>query len=182
MTFLTIFTRHMASRPGYYARHCASLEWQTCRDFEHLVIEDDTGRGIAWAQQQIPAHAGEVQGDYVQVLNDDDVLAGPRVVALIRAAALHTGADIIVHKTDSLEIGIIPDTVSWLHGPVCGHMSDADVTVRRDVWRRHVDAYQSGRYTADFDFLCQLWRGGYRVHWLDMIAVKCLRVSRGRAE
>lgn len=180
--FLTIVTRHMLSRPGFYAQHMASLESQTCQDFEHLVIVDDVGRGISWAQQQLPAHAAYVRGDYVQVLNDDDVLAGPRVVATIQAEALQSGAEIIVHRTDSQEIGIIPDAVSWLHGPVCGHMSDADVTVRRDVWLKYVDAYQSGRYEADYEFLRRLWAGNYRVRWLDMITVRCLRVSRGRPE
>lgn len=180
--FLTLFTRHMTSRPNFYAKHCESLAEQTCQDFEHYVVTDDVGRGWQWAQAQFEAHKDAVRGDFIMQLDDDNALAIPEAVNLLKCLAEGSRPDIIAFHTDSLELGIIPHAVCWNKGPIKGHMSGQDVAVRREVWQRHIHAHSTGRYDSDYDFLAELWGCGYEVRWLDRLLVRCLRVSRGRPE
>jgi hypothetical protein len=180
--FLTLVTRHMLSRPTLYAEHCASLEAQTDQDYQHLVIEDATGSGWKWAQAQFEAHKAEVLGDYVLQLDDDDVLARPDAIAQLRAVVQDSQADIIVYRVDHLELGVLPSALVWGRRPICGHIGGEDFAVRREIWLRHIYAHNTGRYESDYDFMAELWRHGYDVHWLDVLIARCLRISRGRGE
>lgn len=53
MSFLTVITRTY-KRPGLLARNQASLAAQTDPDFEQILLVDDAGRGVAWANAQRP--------------------------------------------------------------------------------------------------------------------------------
>jgi glycosyltransferase involved in cell wall biosynthesis len=183
--FLTVFTRHMASRPTLYAACLASLDAQECRDFEHVVALDDSprgGRGFAWANAQFEAHRAEVHGDYVLQLDDDDTLAGPGTIGALREAAADGCPDAIVFRADHLGLGVLPDAVSWRRRPVVGHIGGGDLIVRRELWLRCLPALRSGRYAADHDFLAAVWRAGPRLCWLDEVLVRAQRVSRGSGE
>jgi len=105
MPFLTIITRHKAERAELFEVCKASIEAQTDRDWQHLVIEDEVGRGVPWANKQFEAHAGEVEGDYVFILDDDDKLVEPRFVALMRNVAWSEPALIVVKMDHTRRIG-----------------------------------------------------------------------------
>lgn len=180
--FLTVFTRHLANRPTLYAQHCASLEAQTCQDFVHLVITDDASRGWPWAESLFETHKDEVHGDYVFQLDDDDVLATPKAVAMLKTAVDDSQADIVVFRVDHLRLGILPDASVWGKQPLCGHIGGEDFIVRREIWQRHIHTRNTGLYESDFGFMAELWRHDYSVYWLDKLIARCLRISMGRGE
>lgn len=169
--FLSIVTRHMVSRPAWYAEHCASLDNQTCQDYEHVVITDEVGRGLQWANGQLYEHRDAPQGEYVLILDDDDQLADPGAVATLKAAV--SGADVLVFKGEhGPRLGTLPTSLVWGKEPVFGHISAQDFIVRREVWRRHIAAF-ARPIAGDYSFLTALWEhGGYSVQWLDRVLVK----------
>jgi len=179
--FLSIITRHMASRPRMFEECLRSLTAQTDQDFEHIVLVDHIGRGVPWANLQFARYRDAVGGDYVLILDDDDALATPLAVATLRAAVAGTQADIVIFRGDHCQLGILPDDAHWKQPPACGHISAQDLIVRREVWRRHVDAF-GNEYAGDFSFIAALWRCGYQVHWLDAVLTRQQRISRGAAE
>jgi len=179
--FLSVFTRHMASRPRQFEECLRSLTAQTDQDFEQIVIVDHVGRGVAWANRQFVAYQQAVRGDYVLTLDDDDVLVRPEAVALLRAAAAESQADIIIFKGDHGPLGILPDRLVWQKRPLHGHISGQDFIVRREVWQRHADCYPA-IYAADYAFISELWRCGYKAHWLDVVLTKQQCIGRGKPE
>jgi len=180
--FLTLFTRHMASRPQLYANLLASIAAQTDQDFEHVVTVDETGQGFAWANAQFVEHMADCHGDYMQQLDDDDVFATPEAVALLHAAALATDPDIIVFRVHHCQLGILPDASVWGKQFIYSHIGSGDMIVKRAIWNRHLSAYQSGVYESDWHFMRELGAHGYRVQWLDKLLIRCQRISHGKGE
>jgi glycosyltransferase involved in cell wall biosynthesis len=181
MPFLTLFTRHMASRPRMYSELLASIEAQTDRDFEHVVTVDETGQGFAWANRQMAAQRHRVTGDYV-LQCDDDLILAPDAVAQIKAAALATNPDIIVYRVDHCQLGILPDDVVWRKQFRYSHIGGEDMAIRRDVWAEHLYAYDSAAYEADWCFMSTLAMGDCSIHWLDKLLIRCQRISHGQGE
>ena len=185
--FLSIVTRHMLSRPALYERHLQSLLAQTDRNFEQVLIVDETGNGLRWANEQFAVHAGRVTGDYVLLLDDDDVLAEPDAVAALRAAVRvttlqETAPDIVMFRCDcGPGVGILPDGVAWQKRPVLGHVGGSCFIVRNEVWQRHIGmfAQPSG---GDYHFLEALWRDEYAKTWLDRVLVRVQQTGQGRPE
>lgn len=170
--FLSIVTRHMASRPRMFARCLESLKVQTCQDFEHVVLADEVGRGMAWANRQFFEHRALPQGEYVLILDDDDELATPEAVAILKAAAEASQADIIVFYGEHGErLGRLPTANVWGKAPLYSQISGQDFITRREVWYRHIAAYGAER-AGDFAFLSEVWRCGYCVHWLGDVLVR----------
>jgi hypothetical protein len=182
--FLTMFTRHMLSRPAMFLECQRTLHMQTCRDFEHVIVRDTNpqGSGFAWAQAQFEAHQDEVRGEYVWQYDDDNRLATPTAIEILKFAVHDSGADIVVFRADHAELGILPDELAWSKGAVYSHMGGEDFIVKRDLWGRHLDAWRSGVYESDWHFMEAIWSDQPRVYWLDLLLLKVQRVSRGMGE
>ena len=57
-----------------------SLRRQTSEAWIQTVLVDDLGRGVEWANQRLGAYAPMLAGDYVWVLDDDDLCTRPTLV------------------------------------------------------------------------------------------------------
>ena len=181
MAFLTLFTRHMLSRPASFAALLASLDAQTCQDFEHFVVVDPTGQGFGWANRQMALHQHEINGDYV-LQCDDDLVLEPNAVAELQAAVQATHPDIVVYRVDHRELGILPDATVWGKQFLYSHIGGEDMAIRREVWARHLSAYDCDVREGDWYYMRELAAGGYAIHWLDKLLVRCQRISYGKGE
>jgi glycosyltransferase involved in cell wall biosynthesis len=169
----------MASRPTLYARHTASLCAQTDLDFEHVVIVDEVGRGVEWANKALAAHADGISGDYVLILDDDDVLLRRDAVAMLkRTVREHDQPHIVIYRGDHGELGILPHTASWGEAPVRCKIGSFDFITRADWYKRDI-AHFGQPTVGDFAFLDAMWQRDPRVVWLDEILVAVQRISRG---
>ena len=72
--FLSIVTRHLTTRTELLERLVSSIKSQTDADLEHIILTDDEGRGLGWANQQFERHKDLPEGRYVMMLDDDDWL------------------------------------------------------------------------------------------------------------
>ena len=181
--FLSVVTRHMQNRPLMFARCLASLNAQTRRDFEHIVITDPdpNGSGWAWVNGTWDAHQDEIHGRYILQLDDDDVLAHSGVIDKLYDEALWDDAEIVVFRTDHAELGILPDQ-GWGIGFVPCHMGGEDFIVRHDLWERNLSAWRNDTYEGDIGFMAAIFKDNPVTVWHDEVLVRCQRVSRGRGE
>jgi hypothetical protein len=179
MTFLSVVTRCHPHRPTMLDRNQESLEMQTDQDYEHVLIKDTEGRGVPWANAQL--QYAEVTGEYVLVLDDDDMLTDPHAIATLKTAAAN-GPALIIFKADHGPLGILPSRAVWEQRPVSGHIGSCDFITRRDVWREHISAFDKPE-CGDYAFLKSAWGdGGLQVVWLDATLAGVQRVSKGAAE
>lgn len=122
-----------------------SLAAQTSQDFEHIVIEDLVGIGIEETFTRLRTQ--EVNGDYVFILDDDNVITDSRFVENILLLAAER-PDIIVCPAKIAEHGVLPDR--WPPQP--GHIDMMNVVVSRAVFDKHKKDFAS-HYAGDWFFI-----------------------------
>ena len=179
--FLEILTRTFNARPRMFAAHKASLAAQTDQDFIHTLIVDDVGRGIAYATEQMARYAPSLVGQYIFVLDDDDMLTLPTFVAGLKQIAVLNAPDLIMIRMDHGAGRILP-SARWGKSPQKSEIGVSAFVVRRELWQAHAGAWLPGCYTSDFQFINAVWRARPIAYWWDVVASKCQRQSLGRAE
>lgn len=168
-------------RPQMLRRNQASLNAQTCHKWEQTLMVDRVGIGVAAANARLADV--EIKGDYVWILDDDDECIRPTFVAeVIDIICAHT-PDVIMVRMDHGPRNVLPDAQQWKTLPLReGHVGCSAYVVRRDVWAAHADAWRSGRYAADFDFINAVMQSDPVVYWHDVIASRVQRISLGEPE
>ena len=169
MPFLSVITR-CYKRPTLLARNVASLEAQTDPDYEQLFIVDEIGRGIPWANQALAT--AEPIGDYVLVLDDDDILRLPQAIDNLKGAAIDS-PDIILFKVSSYNLGILPPLGLWGKRPQMGQITTSNFISRNDIWKKHVGSFNAGNNDdfGDYMYISAVWEDVSSIFWLDRILV-----------
>ena len=176
--FLTLYTPTFR-RPRGLARNFASVAAQTAvRDIEQIVIPDHVGIVIDGMFSRVQHYTGAVHGRYVAFLCDDDVLAGPDVVAQVQAHAEAEGYPALIVVQTEKNGAVWPSGQFW--PPRLGFIDLNCTIVRADVWRAHAQHY-GARYEGDFDFMDALRASGVAAVPLDLLFSRGC-VSRGEAE
>ena len=166
---LSIVTR-CYKRPIGLRRNQLSLILQTCQDYEQILLVDDVGIGLEAAADRLATDAPAlIKGDYVYVLDDDDLLIDNGFVAKLQYIASFFSPDIIMVKSDDGTIGILPTLDVWEKKPIYCQVGGQNYVVKADVWKRHASAFISERDIGDFAFIEELFRHDYTVYWLDAI-------------
>ena len=177
MTFLSIVTR-CYKRPDMLVRNTESLAQQTEQDFEQLFITDDKGLGVAVANRALVT--ANPAGDYVMILDDDDMLINDRAIELLKEAIVKFGTlpELVIFKADHAGLGILPSRLTWGKRPVQGRIGSCDFITRRDVWEKHITAFGVDE-CGDYAFLRSIWTENPNVVWLDEILAGVQRISKG---
>lgn len=181
MAFLEILTRTFNARPRMFAAHKASLAAQTDRDFIHTVLVDEAARGIGFATEQMAAYAPNLVGDYVWILDDDDLCILPTFVAGLKQIAILNAPDVIMVRMDHGAGRILP-SARWGKSPRCSEIGCSAFVVRRELWQQHAGAMIPGEYVSDYKFIHSIWQARPRVYWWDVVASRVQVQSMGRPE
>ncbi len=179
MPFVTFYTPTYA-RPGLLYNCERSVRAQTDQDLQHLVIEDTVGIGIDGMYRQVQEHAGRVRGNYVYMLQDDDVLSDAEVVADFKAFVGRRWPEVVICQILIGKRALPPET-AWGVAPRLGKIDLGCYFVRADVWKRHARDF-GPRYEGDYDFIAALWREGYRFDWWERIVAVKQAIGSGRPE
>ena len=177
MTFLSVVTR-CYKRPDMLAKNKASLRGQTDQDFEQLFIVDEVGRGIGWANQSLATAAPA--GDYVMVLDDDDLLTDYRAIELLKVAATDE-PELVIFKAHHGPLGVLPSATVWEKRPIRGNIGGCDFISRRDVWEKHITAFGT-MACGDYHYLRSLWQDEPEVVWLNEQLAAVQQIGKGRPE
>lgn len=159
--FLTFYTPTYR-RPQGLARCLASVQAQTVVErIEQIVIPDHCGvggdEGVAAMFGKIPQYANAVHGDYVHILGDDDELASPVVVEIVKEFIEANG------RPELVIVDVIKGGAHWPEPPAWPpQLARIDLgcgIVRADVWKHHVADYGAA-YEGDFIFYRALHQAG----------------------
>jgi glycosyltransferase involved in cell wall biosynthesis len=154
------------------------LRDQSDPDYEQIFIIDDIGQGLHAANRALALPA--VEGAYVLVLDDDDRLADPDAVALLKEAT-ENEPELLFFRADHDQLGILPDDKVWQRRPLHGRVGSCDFITRSDIWQRFV-AHFAMPESGDFNFLHAVWESGPSVSWLDRQLAAVQRISKGAPE
>ena len=177
MTFLEVITRTF-KRSELLAKNVASLEVWSDGDWIQTIYEDDVGHGVGWANGQMFHYAQVLRGDYIWILDDDDICIRPTLVTELKMIVKEFMPDVIMLRMDHAERGILPPV--GLHILSKGLIGCSAYVVRQEVWKRHAYQWQSANYSSDFDFINSILNDDdVSVHWHDVIASKVQRISLG---
>ena len=183
---LSIITR-CYKRPIGLRRNRLSVRLQTLQDYEQIFLVDKEGQGINAADARMAAEAPTlIHGDYVYILDDDDLLIDNQFIDHIHDIAQAHDPDIIMVKSDNGYLGILPSAATWKREPQPGRVSVLNYVVRSEIWKRRAAAFATHPTDAgDAMFIVELFKHDYKVHWLDAIVAMTGPVSgrnQGRSE
>lgn len=157
----------------------ASVEAQSCPDWEQVIVRDEVGIGIGGMFGEIERHTDELHGEYVYVLQDDDVIVDSEFVGGLKRFADEQGMpDVVIVRSRK---GPLDLPMVWEAAPAMGMIDLANYVVRRDVFVRFAGCFGQ-RYAGDFDFIDAVWRSGARFAWCTRYASMAQQIGRGRSE
>ena len=178
--FLSIVTRCFR-RPTLLARNISSVSSQTDADLEHIFIVDEIGIGKEAANQVLALNKHLVNGQYVLILDDDDILVYDNYVRDLKDIAERYNPDVIISKM-RWHLGVEkPEKRWWKRPPKDGHIGSPCFAVRREVWLNHIHAFGTPR-GGDFYFIRTLWDAGYKFHWWKQVTAEILQIGKARPE
>ena len=185
MPFLSILTRTY-NRPEALQQCKRSIAGQADQDLEHIILCDTVGVGVAEANRLFLG--ADPHGQYVMMLDDDDLLASPWFISDLKAASEAYNPDVIVFQMNNAEMGILPDRFVWQGEPKHGHIGGSCIAVKLPTWDQCIwsiatDGEGGGPvYHSDLVFLMEVWASTDRIYWMDKIQVVVGNVSRGAME
>jgi hypothetical protein len=177
VSFLTVYT------PTYKRPHmlelCKTSVANQTVPVEHVIVPDEVGLGIGGMYQDIRNHTGQVHGDYVMVLSDDNILVDQNFAGDLQdlVVGFDEQPDVVVFK------GQTGGTVQPAHWgePVLTMIDLSCFAVIRDLWVEYADRW-GDRYEGDFDFIRALWDDGHLFAWWPRLVFQALQISQGRPE
>lgn len=189
MAFLEVITR-TCNRPKLLAKNQASLARQTDPDFRQTILVDDVGRGIGWAQAQLADYAHQLTGEYIWLLDDDDMCIRDTLVEELKAivgfkerghdTSCPYKYDVVMIRMDHRERGVLPDEDAWGRFVFQNRVGCSAYVVRREVWQKHAAAFRSARYQSDFDFIESVFLDpDVTVYWHKVVASRVQSIGMG---
>lgn len=176
MPFLTVFTRTHPRPVEFLHRNVYSLRQQTDRDYEQIVLRDEVGRGLGWANAQFYANRHRATGEYVLMMDDDNVFVTNLAIAALKLATWDR-PDAVIFRASVGPHGVLPSAAAWeARTPIAYQIDGHCCIVRRDVWLEHVQAFATERM-GDWAFYQALFAAGGRVEWVNMVLIEALRVG-----
>jgi len=181
--FLSIVTRHHPRRPKMFELNTISVSSQKDKDFEHVILYDFIGIGSAKANQMFFQNKESVLGDYVFMLDDDDIFISDEFVGDIKKIVKENNRPGIIFVRMLINDSLLPTTnlvwgkdILYKH-----HIGTSCFVMRNDLWQDNIHLF-SATQIGDFDFINCVFEKKPTVFWQDKIYSKTLRVSRGSDE
>ena len=180
MSFLEVMTRtFVGRRPDFLLRCHLSLRQLESDDWTHHVLMDDRPMGVAHANRKLADH--EARGEWVWVLDDDDVCCYPGLIDDVRWFARTACPDaVIVRARWAQRDLVLPPDDLWGERLVEGKVGTPCVITRRDIWNQYRVNWGC-RYAGDFDYINGLFDAGLDIAWLDVVAAEVPAVNLGRS-
>lgn len=179
MAFLEVLTRTFGQRPNMLTRNVVALASQTDPDYMHHMVVDHERRGVAWAVGNL-ANV-EATGEYVWVLDDDDLCSRSTLIAELKDIVTELQPDVIMVRALHEEFGMLPDQRNWRRQPVLGNIGTSCYIVRREIWNKYRSRWDA-RYDGDYWFIQSLWDQECEFYWHDVIAAHYPQQSIGAPE
>ena len=181
MSFLEVVTRtFVGRRPDLLLRCHLSVRQLGSSNWLHNVLVDDRLMGVAHANRKLADL--EARGEWVWVLDDDDVCCHPGLIGDLQwlVETLSPDAIIVRARWKQRDDLVLPPEELWGKRPIEGTIGTPCVITRRDIWNQYRVNWGK-RYAGDFDYIDGLFDAGLNIAWLDVVAAEIPVVSLGRS-
>jgi len=178
---LSVVTRVHPQRPHGLKRLKQSIDSQTVSGIDHVLIDSPGQIGIAGANRLI-ATPFEYAGDYVQVIDDDDLIVSDDYFESFQNFVTDQGHPdwILVRSQIRNKNYPRPFGISWK--PKHATIPSFSIIVNRRLWDEHQSAW-AVKKSGDWRFCQSLWKAGERPVWFDFVACRAQNGhSHGRGE
>lgn len=128
------------------------------------------------------ARERSINGRYVYVLDDDDMLVDPgfaEALEVLREPWVMVKAHLGSPGERHDGVWPVPWGEDWR--PKFGSVSTLNLVVRADVFHEYKAAWAGGR-GGDYRMAKAMWDAGLRPYWLDRLVARTQRISNGAAE
>lgn len=145
----------------------ASVQGQhRSEEIQHLIVADEVGLGVAGMYAALPQANDAIEGEWVYVLSDDDVLVYPRMIDLIEhVEATAPQAQCIMVKM-FCNGRVLPWPQCWEAAPLMGGVTLSNWIVKRDI---HIAHPFGARYEGDFDQIASIYTANVPIAWADLV-------------
>jgi len=133
-----------------------------------MLIKDNVGRGLFWANSQIHEIRQSVKGEYVYVLDDDDCLIYKNFISDLKKIHKELNPDIVIVKG---YIGgkLYPPQEYWgKNVAVRGTIGSPNFVVSNKIYQNLSNHWCQPR-AGDYFFISKAFKVASKVHWLDKI-------------
>ena len=198
MGLITFISLMHPARPKMQRRMTRSVMGQA-GGWEHIRLETGVTDDMPAMCRLLTDAPIEIAGKYTYILDDDDELMAGFVTALDRFTVHQRPHWIMVMAKlggpdDPLD-GIWPrrdpngaainfanpaDCAAWEPGDEPGRVSTLNLVIRTDVFMEHRAA--CGSLPADYNLARSMWDAGIRPVWLNVLAARTQKISKGRGE
>lgn len=160
----------------------ASVKSQTCDDYEHfLYFDDKTEEGYGTQNADISLRkAKPLNGRYIMVLDDDDVLVDDDFVADFKKAISKDDPDVVIFKGHISWLGAMPSPDYWGKPPEPCHIGSFCFAVKKELWDKYIESWDI--VTGDGFFIRKCYDNTSKVLWLDRLVAGAQRISGGKGE
>lgn len=181
--FLSIVTRNHPDRQSLLERCVESVNNLRDKDFQHIVIKDTLGSGIPHANSLFYANKHYVTGEYVFVLDDDDILITNDLVDDMKLVAREQGYPDIIFIMMDLYSNLIPTPHVWSKDKMIpGHIGSSCVVVRNYLWQRNIANFKTTETPGDFNFIKSIFSNSHSVYWYGKTYSRSFYLNRGASE
>lgn len=135
---------------------------QTDPDFEQIIIVDNDGHGVHWANKQISELCGKLNGDYVYILDDDDFIVCENFIKEFKLF-IKKSCDIIIVK-GWIHEKEFPKT--WQAPPERGKIAAPNFIAKRNIFDKYCQ-YWDIEKRGDFNFINAVYQNSHLFQWWD---------------
>lgn len=138
---------------------------------------DAYARGVDFANGQMSERNwSDVQGEYVLILDDDDLLADPELIANLKYLCIaHDYPELFMVKMDHGPFGVLP-AETWLGAPQRGRQGCSSVIACRPLFLKAVKSYKPA-YDGDYDYVKACYESAKDIIWHDTVATQVQQVG-----
>jgi hypothetical protein len=177
-SFLTVITRHVPQRAALLAFNRASLAAQSDPDYQHIVLVDEEARGLEYAQRMLLDALPAIEGRYVLILDDDNVMLHHEGIALIKWAAEHDDPAIMMRGWYG-RLGLLPEPSYWRKRPAQCHVGSFGYALRADIFKQYAHIFAGPEYYSDFLMIDAVFADGHRAAWVDSAICAVTQIGMG---
>lgn len=178
--FISIVTRNFYKRAEMFGNCCASVEMQKDQDFDHVIIKDMVGVGSAKANLLFCANKDRVRGQYVFMLDDDDIFISDEFVGDMKRIVMEHSPEMIFVRM-LINDELYPTPMVWEKPRLYqNHIGTSNVVLRNDLWQKYIGLF-TDLQVGDFVFINSVFLSRPKIFWQDKLYSKTTRVSHGQA-
>jgi len=175
MKFLTVITRVHPKRPNLVKKTIESIKNQSDDDIQHLLVYDPTENGIGFpGANDMIARAVGIEGDYVTVLDDDDIFSSKTFIADLKKLIEKRPIDLVIGKVRYGKNVLPPESEFKQEKIVLSKIGSTCAIVRRDLWDKNKEIWGVGVYCADFHFIAAVTEQAKASIWWDYLIAETL--------